>query len=72
MKKQTDNLQKKILAPKEVIPKIGKDLKCKPSFEEMARMTELQLSCIHNFKVFNEHGKIEFLEPVDVRRQDFS
>lgn len=38
----------------------------------MARMTELQLSCIHNFKVFNEHGKIEFLEPVDVRRQDFS
>ena len=34
-------------------------------------MSEKDLSYIKNFVLENQHGKIEFLEPVDLRYADF-
>ena len=38
----------------------------------MARKTELQLSKVPNFSVYNKFGKVEFLEPVDLRNLDLT
>lgn len=38
----------------------------------MCRMSEFQLCQIEDFQVFNEFGKIQFIDPIDVRKQDIS
>lgn len=38
-----------------------------PSFIELARMTLVELANVRNFSVFNQFGRIDFLETVDLR-----
>lgn len=39
----------------------------KPSFKELSRMSFYELGRVENFVVQNTYGRIEFLEPVDLR-----
>lgn len=43
------------------------DFKVSPSIRELSRMAFYELGSVKNFKLENEHGRIEFLEPVDLR-----
>lgn len=53
------------LPPLKDIPTIKK-LRSEPSYKEICRFTAAELANVQNFKIFNEHGAIKFLEPVDL------
>ena len=39
-----------------------------PSYIDLCRMTEEELKNVEEFVIENEHGKIQFTEPVDLRK----
>lgn len=43
------------------------DFKVTPSIRELSRMAFYELGSVKKFKLENEYGRIEFLEPVDLR-----
>ena len=49
-------------------PKLNKksNLNTKPKLEELVNLTKKELENLNNFIVYNNYGKIEFLEPVDL------
>jgi hypothetical protein len=59
----------KVLSPGLVPPREGYETQ--PNFETLKQMRD-PLRQIHNFKIWNEHGQIVFLEPVDLRDADLS
>jgi hypothetical protein len=40
----------------------------KPDFRELCRYSEEDLSRVDNFEIYNEHARISFLEPVNLRK----
>ena len=55
-----------------VVPRNTKEnLKFLPDFVDLCRMTENELKSVENFSIENEFGKIQFMEPVDLRNADF-
>jgi hypothetical protein len=66
------NVLDAILPPKDMVPKTDFSLKITPDINDLSKMTENQLSKVSNFVVENEFGKIEFLNPVDLREVDIS
>lgn len=42
-----------------------------PDFVDICRMTEEELKAVSNFSIENEHGRIDFLDTVDLRNVDF-
>ena len=59
------------LAPIEKLPNLTKlGYNTVPDFKLMSRMTEEELKKVKNFSIFNQFGKIEFLEPVDLTQLD--
>ncbi len=50
-----------------MVPKNEKGFEISPKIYELSKMTENQLSKVSNFTVSNEQGKIEFINPVDLR-----
>lgn len=46
------------------------DFRVWPSVRELSRMTFYELGRVENLKVENDFGRIEFLEPVDLRYRD--
>ena len=62
------NEEPAIKETKTYMPKLTKKgYECKPSLREMARMSEKELARLPSFEISNEHAKIEFEGPVDVR-----
>lgn len=43
------------------------EIKTKPDINVLSQMTENELSKIKDFTLENDNGKIEFIEPVDLR-----
>ncbi len=41
-----------------------------PSLPELARMTAKELAKVKDFMIWNKHGKVVFLEDVDLIRED--
>jgi len=69
--KETSKRFDETLAPQELLPKDPKPgYKITPSMSEIARMTTAQLKKVDGFIIENEHGRIEFLEPVDLTGVD--
>ena len=57
----------KDLAPFDLVPKLYKSgYKCIPNLVELSRKTCDELKNIHNFKIFNEYGEVEFKEPINL------
>jgi hypothetical protein len=54
------------LVEKKHLPIIDSKFEIKPSKFEICRMNYEQISNVPNFEIFNKHGKIEFLVPVDL------
>ncbi|MEL6802453.1 MAG: hypothetical protein AAFO91_01570 [Bacteroidota bacterium] len=51
-----------------VIPVLERaDYQCKPSIVQLSRMTETELEAVEKFEISNQHGKIVFESPVDLR-----
>lgn len=44
-----------------------KGYECKPTLREMGRMSEMELANLPSFEIWNEHARIEFEGPVDIR-----
>lgn len=42
-------------------------IKTKPDINALSQMTENELSKIKDFTLENDYGKIEYVEPVDLR-----
>lgn len=66
------NVIDSILPPKEMVPKIDQRMKIYPDINDLSKMTEYQLSKVPNVVIENEFGKIEFINPVDLREVDVS
>lgn len=59
-------------APKELLPKPPKSpLMMEPDYSEMCRMTTEELKAVKDLKLWNEHGRVEFIGPTDVTNVDF-
>jgi nuclear pore complex protein Nup98-Nup96 len=43
-----------------------------PNFRKMCRMSSDELKAVKGLKFWNEHGSIEFIDPVDVTEVDFA
>ena len=43
-----------------------------PSILELSRLTNEELKNVKNFKVYNKHGSVEFLEPVDLTNKNLN
>jgi hypothetical protein len=55
-----------------MVPRCTKDnLIFSPDFVDLCRMTEEELKNVNQFSIENEHGRIEFLDTVDLRNVDF-
>jgi hypothetical protein len=48
------------------VPQNPKNFKTKPDLETFKKMDKNRLGSIKNFEVWNEYGKIKFLDPVDL------
>jgi hypothetical protein len=56
------------MANLDIIPVLTKTgYHTKPSYPLICRMSEDQLKDIKDFEIYNEHGRIKFLSPVDIR-----
>jgi hypothetical protein len=54
-------------APKESWPTAPKEgIKCSPDLERLCAMTVKELENVENFKVWNEHGSIEWVDKTDL------
>ena len=42
-------------------------LKTDPSIETLSQMNEEELACVEEFRVWNSHGEVHFIESVDLR-----
>lgn len=64
-------IKKKNLAPINALPKLTKkSYSIFPSLIEIYRMTLDELRKVDNFSIYNEHGRIDFEEPVDLEEVD--
>ena len=43
-----------------------------PSYIELVRMTLKELKQVKDFKIWNEHGQVEYLKPVDLTQVDLA
>jgi len=63
----TISTSKKSLAPIEILPVLTKSgYKTSPEYKVLCRMTLEEIQKVKNFQIFNEYGKVEYLEPVDL------
>lgn len=63
--------KKEELAPENKLPKLtNKEYKTIPDMKEIYRMTSKQLAHVSSFRLFNQHGKIEFEDEIDLTEVD--
>lgn len=55
------------MASKDCIPIMHPGIKTKPEINALSQMTENELSKVKDFTLENDYGKIEYVEPVDLR-----
>ena len=64
--KDNNNIGEK-LVPLELVPRLTKEgYKCIPSIIELSRKTKDELKKVEGFKIFNQYGEVEFMEPVNL------
>ena len=62
-----NKIEQNKLAPFELIPKLTKlGYKCIPSIIELSRMTDEELKCVKNFRIYNQYGEVLFKEPINL------
>lgn len=48
------------------LPNPPENCKISPMFRELEKMTYVELKAVENFEIWNKHGRVVFLEPVDL------
>ena len=62
----------KQFAPKESLPIFElNSYRISPEFVDLCRMDIEELSSVDDFQIWNEHGKVHFLEPINMLGMDF-
>jgi hypothetical protein len=41
---------------------------CAPSRTELAQMSREEIAVVKGFRVWNQHGSVQFVDPVDLRQ----